>query len=452
VIFSQVLRGIAAALRDREAADGAALREALRAASEAAYHALSNPVEGTILTVVREAAEAAAGGEDGEDLATTLGRAAAAAWESVERTPELLPVLKEAGVVDAGGLAYAIFLEGLLRSLRRDDLDVDLAPDVTVEAEWRSEVHHAEPGEVGYCTEFVVTGERLSADEARARLSELGTSLLVVGNGDLMRVHLHTRQPDAALAYGRSLGSISRVKVDNMETQVQRFMAGDVPTEPVVSTIGVVAVAAGEGIQAAFRSVGISNLVHGGQTMNPSTGEILEAIESTVAEQVVVLPNNKNIIAAAQQAAEQATKRVAVVPSRSIPQGIAAVLALNPDLPFEQNVEAMEQALATVRSGEITRAVRSTTVEGRRVETGQLIGIVDGDLRVVADDLDEAVRACVEAMTTPEASLLTLYAGEDVRLEDAEALASSLQEAYPSLEVELVPGGQPHYLYYLSLE
>ena len=454
VILSQILRGLATGLAGRREADGPALAAALSVASEAAYGALSEPVEGTILTVIQDSARSVAD-EPPATVDGVLERAVAAAKQAVDRTPELLPQLKEAGVVDAGGLGLAIILEGVLRSLRGDSLDVDLAPDVAVEAGWRSEaasLHQAEHGVSGYCTEFIVEGEKLEPAAARERLGALGTSLLVVGGDGLLRVHLHTKQPDEALAYGRTVGELSQVKVDNLEAQIQRFVSDQPTPTETAAGLSVVAVVAGEGIEAAFRSVGVADLVRGGQTMNPSAGEILEAIESCAAEQIAVLPNNKNIIAAAQQAAEESTKQVTVVPSRSIPQGIAAVLALTPDLSFEANTAMMERALASVRSAEVTRAVRATTIEGKRIELGQAVGVVDGAMRVVADDIDAAVRACVEAMRSPDSSLLTLYAGEDVRDEDAERLVEALGDHYPDVEVELVRGGQPHYPYLLSLE
>jgi hypothetical protein len=452
VILSQVLRGLAAALDGRREADGPALAAALSTGAEAAYDALSEPREGTILTVVREAAEAV--DPPPATVEETLARAVAAAHDAVARTPELLPVLKEAGVVDAGGLGLAIVLEGVLRSLRGDTLDVDLAPAAAVEAGWRGEaasLHRAEHGESGYCTEFLVQGEDLDLASARARLADIGTSLLVVAGEGLLRVHLHTAKPDDALAYGRSLGELSHVKVDNLEQQIRRW-ASEEPPPPVAAGIDVVAVAAGAGIEEAFRSVGVTHLVRGGQTMNPSAAEVLAAIEACPAGQVVVLPNNKNIIATAEQAAERSSKRVTVVPSRTIPQGVAAVLAMNSDQPFEENAAAMERALASVRSAEVTRAVRATTLEGRRIEAGQAIGIVDGELRVVAGDVNAAVLACVDEMRSPDASLLTLYAGEDARDEDADALVAELRARHPELEVELVRGGQPHYPYILSLE
>ena len=453
VILSQVLRGFAAALDGRREADGLALARAFTAAQKAAYAALSEPVEGTILTVARAAAEALASGPP-RSADEALSRAVDAAKEAVERTPELLPVLKEAGVVDAGGLGLAIVLEGLLRSLRGEPLDVDLAPGVAIEPGWRSDaasLHEEREGESGYCTEFLLSGHKLDQDAVRERMASLGTSLLVVGGEDLLRVHLHTLRPDDALAYGRTLGQLSQVKVDNLEAQIRQFVS-QTPSEPVAASFDIVVVAAGAGIEEAFRSVGITHLVPGGQTMNPSAGEILHAIEACPSDTVVVLPNNKNIVASAKQAAEESRKRVEVVPSRSIPQGIAAVLALNSDQPFEANIEAMERALSSVRWAEVTRAVRATTLEGRRIEMGQAIGIVEGKLRVVADDIDSAVEACLAEIVSPEASLLTLYAGEDVRDEDAQALAAALRATHPAIEVELVLGGQPHYPYLLSLE
>jgi DAK2 domain fusion protein YloV len=453
VILSQVLRGFADGLAGEREADGPALARAFSQAADAAYGALSEPREGTILTVARQTGEAVVSASPATAL-DALTVAARAARESVERTPELLPVLKEAGVVDAGGLGLAIVIEGLRRSFAGEPLDVDLAPQSAVEAGWRSEaasLHGDDHGGGGYCTEFIISARGLDPVPVRERLSALGTSLLVVGQGELMRVHVHTTEPDEALAYGRSLGELSQVKVDNLEAQITEFFAAE-PAPPVSANIDVVAVAAGDGIEATFRSVGVTHLVEGGQTMNPSAGEILEAIDACAAEQVVVLPNNKNIVAAARQAAERSSKRVAVVPSRTVPQGIAAVLALSPDVPFEEAVQAMERALASVRSAEVTRSVRATTLNGRQIGMGQAIGIVDGTLEVVADDIDSAVEGCVEAMRAPESSLLTIYAGRDVREEDAEALAAALRERYPDLEVDLVRGEQPHYPYLLSLE
>ncbi len=455
VILSQILRGLAAGLGDRTSADGAALAGALRSASDAAYAALAEPAEGTILTVIREAAESVAAAP--KSFEETLATAAGAAFRAVERTPELLPALKEAGVVDAGGLGLAVILEGLLRSLRNDTVDVDLAPDAPQAPGWRSEaasLHHARHGESGYCTEFVVANVAAATDDIRERLTTLGGSVLVVGDTELTRVHVHTATPDDAIAYGHTLGDVTNVKVDNMDEQMQRFSAAGAAPAPyaTAAAAAIVAVAAGDGLEAAFRSLGVTQLVRGGQTMNPSAGEILAAIDACQQNDVIVLPNNKNIIAASDQAAGESDKRVCVVPTRSIPQGIAAALALDPDLGLESNAEAMRDASAAVRSAEVTRAARATVVGGREIAVGQAIGIVDGELRVAAADVAAAAVDCVEEMLHPGASLLTVYYGADVRAEDTESLAAELRSRYAILELELVAGGQPHYPYLLSLE
>ncbi|MCH7579862.1 MAG: DAK2 domain-containing protein [Chloroflexi bacterium] len=452
VILSQVLLGLSRGLEGKAEASGSDLASALAEASDAAYAALAEPREGTILTVVRAAAEATADATT-DDPAQLLSLAVDAAHEAVARTPELLPVLKEAGVVDAGGLGLAIILDGLSRSLHGDTLDVDLAPDVPDAAGWQSQaatLHQAEHGTPGYCTEFVVSGQDIDPKAARAQIAALGGSLLVVGDETLLRVHVHTATPDDVLDYGRTLGEVSQVKVDNMEAQMQTFAGEPAPSN--VTNVGVVAVASGAGIEAAFRSVGVTKLVQGGQTLNPSAGELLTAIEACPQDQVVVLPNNGNIIAAAEQAAAQADKSAVVIPSRSIPQGIAAVLALSPDLSFEENSAAMARAIGQVRSAEVTRAVRATTMDGQKIDAGQAIGIVDGKLSVVSHSIEEAVLESVLKMGPETASLLTVYSGSDVRAGGDYALANRLREQHPDLEIELVRGGQPHYAYLLSLE
>ncbi|MCH8064992.1 MAG: DAK2 domain-containing protein [Chloroflexi bacterium] len=455
VILSQILRGLASGFAGHRDADGATLAAALTNASDAAYAALAEPKEGTILTVIRAAAEAAAAAASPKaTIEEVLARATAAAHEAVERTPELLPVLREAGVVDAGGLGLAIILEGLLRSLRHDSLDVDLAPEAPPAAGWQGEaatLHQARHGESGYCTEFIVGGSETNAGDVRSHLVSLGGSVLVVGDSDLLRVHVHTKQPDDALAYGRTLGEVTNVKVENMDAQVERFAAAGAPVAPVAG-IGIVAVVAGEGLEAAFFSLGVTQVVHGGQTMNPSAGDILAAIEACDQDYVVTLPNNQNIIAASEQAAEQSSKQVKVLPSRSVPQGIAAALALSPDLSFEENVASMRRAMDSVRSAEVTRAAKPGVIDGRKFQTGQAIGLVDGSLQVVADDIAAAALACIEKMHAEDTSLLTLYTGSDVRDEEASALAAELRARYPGLEIELVAGGQPHYPYLISLE
>jgi len=454
VILSQILRGFSQALKDSEKGSQEMIVAALQSSSDAAYAALAEPKEGTILTVIRAAAKGAKGKGD---VASTFDSAAAAAHDAVARTPELLPVLKEAGVVDAGGLGLAIVLEAFARSYRGDSLDVDLSPDMPASTDWQREavsLHQAEHGEAGYCTEFVVSGSDLDQDAVREQLAPRGGSLLVVGDEEALHVHIHTQTPDDVLAYGRTLGSVAAVKVDNMAEQTRTF-AGTSTAEPAPLAVGdldIVAVAAGEGIKAALRSIGVAQVVEGGQTMNPSAAEILDAVKAAAHDTVIILPNNKNIIASAEQAARESDKGVTVVASRTIPQGIAAILSLSPDASLDENVAGMNEALASVRSAEVTRSVRATVIDGRKIEVGQAIGIVDGTLDVVGDSIEDAVEECVARMRPGDASLLTVYSGADVAAADADALVNRIRSAYPELEVELVDGGQPHYPYLLSLE
>jgi DAK2 domain fusion protein YloV len=452
VILSQVLLGFSRGLDTKSEASGSDIASALAEASDAAYAALSEPKEGTILTVARAAA-VAAGNAETDDSGEILSLAVDAAHEAVERTPELLPALKEAGVVDAGGLGLAIILDGLSRSLQGVTLEVDLAPDVPDTAGWQSQaatLHQTEHGTPGYCTEFVVSGGDIDAEVARSHIATLGSSLLVVGDETMLRVHVHTATPDHILDYGRTLGEVSQVKVDNMEMQLQAF--ADETASANVTDVGVVAVTSGAGIAAAFRGVGVTQLVEGGQTLNPSAGELLAAIEACPQDQVVVLPNNGNIIATAEQAAAEADKHAVVIPSRTIPQGVAAMLALSPDVSFKDNSAAMERAITQVRSAEVTRAARATTIDDQQIDAGKAIGIVDGKLNVVSQNIEEAVLACVVEMGPEAGMLLTLYSGSDVRAGDDDALANRLRDEQPELEIEVVRGGQPHYAYLLSLE
>jgi DAK2 domain fusion protein YloV len=453
VILSQILGGFAFAERTGDALDAAELAEALERGQAAAYKVLSEPKEGTILTAISAAAsaarESAAGGADTE---ATLAAAVDAAREAVAHTPELLPVLREAGVVDAGAQGLYVLLDGMLRGLR-GEAPAPLSDDLgAIDASWLSatEQTHGDGARSGFCTEFVIHGDALDPDEIRAFLSSLGDSLLVVGGGELVRVHVHTHTPEDALAYARTLGSLSHEKVDDMEAQFQA-LAKRTHAAPKqhVAGVAVVSIAAGDGIEELMWSLGASAIVRGGQTMNPSAGEIRAAIEATGASHVIVLPNNKNIVLAAEQAGA-GLAGVRVLPSRSIPQGVAALVALNPEGTLDENAAQMREAIGHVRSGEVTLAARATTIGGLQVRKGQPIGIVDGDLVVAEETVEDAVLACVERMVhRGDATLITLYAGAE------EGAASALTEALRArfdAEVEVVDGGQPHYPYLIGVE
>ena len=462
VILSQILRGVARSMADVTQLDAQGLADSLEEGSKAAYQAVTKPVEGTILTVVREAAEgAAAAVKAGEqDITDVLDAAVQAARESVERTPELLPALKEAGVVDAGGEGLYVLLEGMLRYCRGEETEVAVQTGA-IEQQWLSVVeqrHADEASPYGYCAEVLVEGENMDIDSTRDKVLALGDSVLCVGDETLIRIHVHTDDPGAVLTHGTSIGQLAQVKIDNINRQAEQFVEMhhlDAPASAVLKPAGAVAfvaVAPGPGLAEVFRSTGVDQIVSGGPTMNPSARELLDAVEACSSNDVVVLPNDKNIILAATQAAEMSGKRVRVVESRSVPQGLAALLAVNPDEGIEDVVAAMEEAIPAVRTVEITHAVRSTTVGGVKVEVGQVIAVVDDELRLAAETPEEATVQALRDLATAGTSLISLYYGADTTPEQAAALAETLGSEFTDHEVEVVAGGQPHYLYIVSLE
>jgi len=459
VILSQILRGFADSLSKKERFDSHDFVAALDEAAVSADRAVSHPVEGTILTVMR--AVAAAARERSKklrgNLKNVLAAAVEAAKDAVAKTPSLLPALREAGVVDAGGQGLYVMLEGALRYLRGDL--ASLAPLAVQDPErtWAratTALHGIGEALYGYCTEFLVSGEKLNAGATLERMLELGDSVLVVGDETLLRVHLHTAEPETAISYGRSLGRLSQIKVDNIEEQAGQFVARVQASRyvPEIGIVGTVVVVSGAGLEDVFRSLGATAVVPGGETMNPSTRQILQAIESCPQEQVIVLPNNKNVILGAQQAARNSRKRVRLVGTLSVPQGMAALLALNPEEGLDDNAALMEDARREVRTIEVTKAIRTTTVAGLRVRAGQDIALLDGTLAVAEDSPQAAVRESLNRLVNDQTSLITIYYGAQSTAEDAEALADEVRAVYPSLQVDIVYGGQPHYRYIVSLE
>ncbi len=454
VILSQILTGF---VTDDGATmlDGDALAAALERGRVAAYKVVSKPREGTILTALTAAAEASAvSAADGGPASHVLTVAATAAQEATDRTPEMLPVLKEAGVVDAGAQGLAVFLDGMARALRGEGA-ASAADLGEIDASWIGATRrvHDDGEQSGFCTEFVVSGDALDAAAMRERLSEMGDSLLVVGGGELIRVHVHTATPDEAFAYARTLGTVSHEKVEDMEAQFQNLAGSAEPdASPATSGITVVAVGAGPGIEELFMSLGASAIVRGGQTMNPSAGDILDAIKNAGGDATIVLPNNKNIVLAAEQAAKTLGEHIAVVPTRSIPQGVAALIAFNGEATAGENADAMNEAIANVRTGEVTLAARATTMRGIDVRVGQPIGLVDGELAFAGEVIAEVARDCVRQMLEGrDGAIVTLYAGEDEPEDAAEALAVALREEH-GCEVEVVAGRQPHYAYLIGVE
>lgn len=454
VILSQIFRGLARSLDGVKTFDAVLFASALREAAATAYKAVIKPVEGTILTVVREAAEAAVNAAAvSRDLRYVLAQVVREARESVTRTPSLLPVLAEAGVVDAGGQGLFIILEGMLRYSRGERLTLD--PELVAKMDLQ-ELHLDKEGGYGYDVQFIIHGDGLNVEEIRATISSLGDCALVVGDSRTVKVHVHTPEPGTPINYGAGLGSLSRVVVENMQEQYQDFILSkaqppSAPAEPL-SEIGTVVVAPGPGLARVFESLGAGAVVSGGQTMNPSTEDLLKAVESIPRNDVIILPNNKNIVLAAQQAQALSSKKVEVVRTITVPQGIAALLALNYQADLATNVRVMAEAARAIQTAEVTTAVRTVQINGIRVQEGKSIGLINGTLQVSGDSPEEVVRVALQQMGAGEYEIITIYYGESVTADRAQELADELAALYPQQEIELVDGGQPYYQYILSVE
>jgi len=457
VILSQLFRGLARSLDKKETFTALELAQAMTEASAIAYQGVIKPVEGTILTVAREAADAAvAAAEENNDLLYVLERTVTEARDSVARTPSLLQVLADAGVVDAGGQGLFVILDGALRFMRGEE--VGELPIVEAGIELEAPVEE----EYGYETMFILKGEDLNIEEIREAIAAMGESVLVVGDSRAVKVHIHSMEPGRPLDYAAKLGTLIQISVENLQEQYQEFVRhrgatvpGHPPPPPVAEELGdtaIVVIAPGEGLARVFESLGVSAVVPGGQTMNPSTQEILEAIEGLKAEKVIVLPNNVNIIMAARQARELSQKEVVVVPTTAIPQGISAVLAFNYQADLETNAQTMEQAAHGLQTAEITTATRAAQINGLSVEEGEFIGLLDDVLTASGGTLGEVVQEMLRQMQAGEHEIITIYYGEGIAGTEAEKLADEIQVRYPGQDVELVDGGQPHYHYILSAE
>ena len=453
VILSQIVRGFHVAAAEADALGGRLLTDALREGAARAYQSVTNPVEGTMLTVARQTAEAceARFGADDAAPADVLAAACEAAESSLARTPLLLDVLRENGVVDSGGRGVVVILEGALCFLTGVEPPAPEETDgVTVAAAYTQDDHGED--EFGFCSEWIV--ERSTQDTAALRetLGALGTSLVVAGDQDLVKIHLHTEEPAEIRALLDGLGNVLAEKVEDMSAQHRTF-SDSVGGAPPGKT-AVVAIANGDGLIDVLRGLGATSIVHGGQTMNPSTKDILEAVQSAGLEDVVVLPNNGNIVPSARQAAELAEgMRVHVVPTRNVVQGIGAMLSFNYEAAAAENREAMTRSMGQVSAGEVTIAVRDSTVDGKPVAEGDAIAFIGKSLIASVKSVDEALTALVDAMLEEDDEAhVTLYYGADVTEEEAEAAVEMLSERHAEAEIEALYGGQPHYPYLVAVE
>lgn len=477
VILSQVFRGFAKSVSNKKELTPQDLAQALQGGVETAYKAVMKPQEGTILTVARKSAEAAKKvAKDGGDIVAVMKDTYEAAEAALKTTPDLLPVLKEVGVVDSGGQGLTFVYQGFYDALSgnvRDD-EVHKPSPVEMDEMVSAEHHKSAQGKLntedikyGYCTEIMVrlgagrlVEKKFDYDEFRGYLAEIGDSLLVIADDEVVKVHVHTEHPGMVLSYGQKFGSLIKVKVDNMRLQHETILEKDEEEEreeeisenEISGDYGIIAIASGEGVAEIFKNLGVTYVLSGGQTMNPSTQDIVDAIVKTKKDKVIILPNNKNIFLAADQAAEVCDVDAVVVPSKTIAQGMAAMLGFSKDADLEENKEAMTDELDTVISGQVTIAVRDTTIEGREIKKDDYMGIVDGNIVVTNPDRREAAIEMVKAMLDEDSEVVTIIYGEDGNKEEAEAIETAVSELDEDLEIEIHEGNQPVYPYLISVE
>ena len=472
VITSQLFRGFGQSIKDKTELDGQDLAHAFQAGVEVAYKAVMKPVEGTILTVSRGAASAAIKKAESTNDAVEVMRAALdGAKAALAKTPEMLPVLKEVGVVDSGGQGLVFIYEGFLSALTGEYIaseDFQATPATMTEM-INAEHHKSVAGHVateditfGYCTEIMIGLKQgptyvkdFDYEEFQNYLSNLGDSLLVVNDDEIVKVHVHTEDPGLVMQEGLKYGALVKVKVDNMrnqhDAQVQKEEAIQAaPSAP--KDFALIAVVAGDGLADIFKSQGVDYVISGGQTMNPSTEDIVKAIEQVNAKNVIILPNNKNIFMAAQSAAEVVDVNAAVVETRTVPQGFTSLLAFDPSQSIEANVEAMTASLSDVTSGSVTLAVRDTTIDGLEIHENDILGMVDGKILVSTSDMDQALLDTFDKMIDEDSEIVMIYVGEEGNQEQAQALAEKLEEAHEDIEVEIFQGDQPVYPYLFSVE
>ncbi|WP_295514455.1 DAK2 domain-containing protein [Streptococcus sp. UBA632] len=472
VITSQLFRGFGQAIKDKEELTGQDLAHAFQSGVEVAYKAVMKPVEGTILTVSRGAATAALKKSEETDDAVEVMRAAVdGAKRALAKTPEMLPVLKEVGVVDSGGQGLVFIYEGFLSALTGDYIASEdfKATPATMTEMINAEHHKSVAGHVatediqfGYCTEIMVALKQgptyvkeFNYEEFQAYLSGLGDSLLVVNDDEIVKVHVHTEDPGLVLQEGLKYGSLVKVKVDNMRNQHDAVLEKEeqqVAAKQEEKDFAIVAVVAGDGLAEIFKSQGVDYVISGGQTMNPSTEDIVKAIDAVNAKNVIILPNNKNIFMAAQSAAEVAEIPVAVVETRTVPQGFTSLLAFSPEQSLEENVAAMTASLSDVVSGSVTLAVRDTSIDGLEIHKDDNLGMVDGKIVVSNPDMTATLKATFAKMIDEDSEIITIYVGEDGSQDLAEEMADYLESTYEDIEVEIHDGKQPVYPYLMSVE
>ncbi|MEG9296615.1 DAK2 domain-containing protein [Mangrovibacillus sp. Mu-81] len=469
VILSQLFRGFGKAIEGKSSLTSKEFADALQTGVETAYKAVMKPVEGTILTVAKDAAKKGVAVSQNEtDFIKVMEAIVKEGQASLDRTPDLLPVLKEVGVVDSGGQGLLFVYEGFLAELKGEKVSEQASlPSMNdlVSAEHHKTAQDfmsTEDIEFGYCTEFMVKFEddkqAFSEEDFRNDLSEFGDSLLVISDDELAKVHIHSEEPGNVLSYGHKYGSLINIKIENMRQQHSSIVGQSRPAKTEAPSVkkevdfAIVTVAMGEGISELFKSIGATTVIEGGQTMNPSTEDIVKAVEEVNAKKVIIMPNNKNIIMAAEQAAEVLSAEVAVVPTKTVPQGMAALLAFNPTSSVEDNKKTMSGASQHVKTGQITYAVRDTNIDGMAISKDDFMGIAEGKIVIAEKDRGQSAEKLLDIMLDEDSEILTILYGEDVTEEDAQSLQEFVEEHYENVEVEVHNGKQPLYSYIFSIE
>ncbi len=457
VILSQIIRGIAKSVEGKDSLNVVDLANALKNGSDTAYKAVIKPIEGTILTVVRESGEYAVKiAKDDMDMIEFLELVVAKANESLDKTPELLKALKEAGVVDSGGKGLVLIYEGMLSSLKGNDIESvegGVSSDVQINVEQNIST---EDIKYQYCTEFILESDKVDDLTIRERFLKYGDSLAVVGDEGVIKVHVHTNNPGDAIQEALSYGQLLTIKIENMKLQHENKVLNETAQTSDVQVeekeYGFIATSMGDGLAQIFKDFGVDHIIEGGQTMNPSTEDFMNAIESLNAKNIIILPNNSNIIMAANQAKELSDKNIVVIPTKNVAQAFATLVTFDTDADIAENESNMMEALSTVKSGQVTYAVRDTVINDVEVKEGNIIGIAEGKLLAAGDNLDEITTNLIEKLVDEDSAIITLFYGEDTSAEQAEALRDSLEEKFEDIDVELHYGGQPLYYYLISVE
>lgn len=460
VILSQILRGIAKGLEGKNEVDSTEFAQSISEGARFAYKAVMRPTEGTILTIIGAAGKCALKSNE-SNITMLLEEVCKRCSEVLDRTPEMLPVLKKANVVDSGGKGLLVILEGMYAALRDGVSDVELEKFESSNVESAVKNINDDDIKYGYCTEFLIHSDA-DSDAFKARLSGIGDSMVVVSDDGIIKVHIHTNDPGWVLSQAVKLGELSRIKIDNMREEHRHVLGIDGHTQKnqekyddeqkEIKKYGFVCITIGEGLKNIFKDLGADYIVEGGQTMNPSTQDILEAVQKVNAENIFVLPNNKNIFMAAKQVCELSDKNVIIVPAKTMPQGITAITSFNSDLDVEANTKSMEESIKQVDTGFVTYAVRDTDMDGKLIKKGDIIGIVEGKIIESGSDMFEVCTKIIDKMSDEDKDLVSIYYGSECDTERVDEFVSGIEEKYSDMDVQSYNGGQPLYYFIVSVE